>query len=81
MKKGIQSIRSIQTKIVAIIGGIIIFAMVLVGIVVVNITSKTVMRDETYIAKISSEKLVADLNNYFTLYIAVTKQLANDDNL
>lgn len=73
--------KSIQTKIVTVIGGIVIIAMVFAGMVIVNLTSKTVTKDESNIAKISEEKLVAELNNYFTLYIAVTKQLAHDDNV
>ncbi len=78
-KRGIQPMNSIETKIVTIIGGIVIIAMVLAGIVVVNLTSKTVVKNETDIAQISQEKLVAELNDYFTLYITVTKQMAHDE--
>ncbi|WP_324824418.1 methyl-accepting chemotaxis protein [Sinanaerobacter sp. ZZT-01] len=80
-KSSIQRMNSIQTKIITIIGSILIVAMVLAGIVVVNLTSKTVIKNESDIAQISQEKLVAELNNYFTLYVTVTKQLAYDDNV
>ncbi len=80
-KSSIQRMNSIETKIVTVIGGIVIIAMVLAGIVVVNLTSKTVVKNETEIAQISQEKLVAELNNYFTLYIAVTQQMAHDESV
>ncbi|WP_206459508.1 methyl-accepting chemotaxis protein [Anaerovorax sp. IOR16] len=80
-KSSIHRMKSIQTKIVTVIGGIVIIAMILAGVVVVNLASKTAIRDESSIAQISQEKLVAELDNYFTLYITVTKQLAHDDNV
>ncbi|MEA4987264.1 MAG: methyl-accepting chemotaxis protein, partial [Anaerovorax sp.] len=81
LKSSIHRMKSIQTKIVTVIGGIVIIAMILAGIVVVNLASKTAIRDESSIAQISQEKLVAELDNYFTLYVTVTKQLAHDDNV
>ncbi len=81
MRKGTYKIESIQNKIVFVIGGIVIIAMILLGILVENLTSKNVIKNESNIAQISEEKLLAELNNYFTLYINVTKQLARDDNL
>ncbi|WP_324824416.1 methyl-accepting chemotaxis protein [Sinanaerobacter sp. ZZT-01] len=81
MKKSIGKIKSIQNKIIIGIGGIIIIAMVLAGIVVVNLTSKTVIKDESNIAQVSEEKLIAELNHYFTQYISVTKQMALDESL
>ncbi|WP_324824417.1 methyl-accepting chemotaxis protein [Sinanaerobacter sp. ZZT-01] len=80
-KSSIQRMKSIQTKIVTIIGSIVIVAMVLAGIVVVILTSNTVIKNETDIAQASQEKLVAELNNYFILYTTVTKQMAYDDNV
>ncbi|MEA4989214.1 MAG: methyl-accepting chemotaxis protein [Anaerovorax sp.] len=81
MKKCIQNMKSIQTKIVAVIGGIIIIAMIIAGAVLVNFTSKTVINDQSHIAKLSTQKLVSDVDNYFTHYVAVTQHMSLDSNV
>lgn len=73
--------RSIRSKIMIIIGGVIILALAVSGVIVGSITSKTVMKDESYIAKVSTQKLVSDVNNYFAKYINVAQQMAHDINV
>jgi len=81
MKKCIQGMKSIQTKIVAIIGGIIIIGMIISGVVLISLTSKTVTNDQSHIARLSTQKLVSDVDNYFTHYVAVAQHMSLDSNL
>ncbi len=81
MKKCMQGMKSIQTKIVAVIGGIILIGMIISGVVLINLTSKTVMNDQSHIAKLSTQKLVSDVDNYFTHYVAVAQHMSLDANV
>ncbi|MGB5824711.1 MAG: methyl-accepting chemotaxis protein [Proteocatella sp.] len=73
--------KSIRTKILAIIGGIIIIAMAVTGIFVVNKVNSVIMNDEEYIATASTKNIVGDVNNYFTQYISMVQQVARDENV
>ncbi|WP_324824414.1 methyl-accepting chemotaxis protein [Sinanaerobacter sp. ZZT-01] len=81
MKKCMQGMKSIQTKIVAIIGGIIIIGMIISGVVLISLTSRTVTNDQSHIARLSTQKLVSDVDNYFTHYVAVAQHMSLDSNL
>ncbi len=81
MKMGVHKMKSIQNKILIGIGGIVIISMIFLGFLVVNLTSKTVIKNESNIAEVSEQKFVAELQDYFTQYITATKQMAQDDNL
>lgn len=70
--------KSIRSKILLIIGGIIILAMVLSGLFVNQLTSKTVSESENYILSGTTEKIVANVNTYFQKYIAVAQQMSRD---
>lgn len=73
--------KSIKTKILTIIGGIVIVAMAITGIFVVNKMDTVIMSDEDYIASASTKNIVGDINNYFTKYISMVQQVARDENV
>ena len=73
--------KSIKTKILAIIGGIILIAMVVTGGFVINKIDKVIMSSESYTAKISTDNIVGNVNNYFTTYISMVQQISRDENV
>lgn len=70
--------KSIETKIILIIGGIVTFFMVCTGIFIVSFTKKTVIDDENTIAALSAERMTEEADSYFEHYIAVARQMAED---
>ena len=73
--------KSIKTKILTIIGGIILVAMLVTGGFVINKIDKVIMSSENYTAKVSTDNIVGDVNNYFTKYISMVQQAARDENV
>ena len=73
--------KSIKTKILTIIGGIILVAMLVTGGFVINKIDKVIMSSENYTAKISTDNIVGDVNNYFTKYISMVQQVSRDENV
>lgn len=72
--------KSIETKILLIIGGIVIFFMVCTGVTMVNFTDKTVTSDESYITRLSAERVAAEADSYFKHYISMVQQMGRDAN-
>lgn len=72
--------KSIETKIMLIIGGIVTVFVITTGILMVSFTKKAVTSDENYITRLSAEKLVTEADNYFTNYISTVRQFAKDSN-
>ncbi|MEY8356063.1 methyl-accepting chemotaxis protein [Lachnospiraceae bacterium 54-53] len=70
--------KSIETKIIWIIGGIVTLFMVITGILIVSFTKKTVIDDESTIAALSAERMTAEADSYFEHYIAVARQMTED---
>ncbi len=70
--------KSIETKIVLIIGGIVTFFMVCTGILMVSYTKKTVITDESTIASLSAERMTVEADSYFKHYISIAQQMAKD---
>lgn len=73
--------KSIRTKIVAIIGGLVILTMIVSGVIVINTTKSTVMSGDKFIARESNSRITSDVNNYFTKYITMVQQIARDENV
>jgi len=73
--------KSIRTKILSIIGGIILISMAVTGMFVVNKIDSVIMNNEEYIAMASTKNIVGDVNNYFTKYISTVQQVARDENV
>lgn len=71
--------KSIETKIMAIIGGVMVVFMIITGVVMVRFTEKTVISDEGYITKLSAERMAAEADSYFKHYISMVQQMARDD--
>lgn len=72
--------KSIEKKILIIIGGIVMIAMICTGIGIVALTKQAVIKDESYITNLSTEKAASDIETYFSHYIAIAEQIARDEN-
>ncbi len=70
--------KSIRAKILALIGGVMIVAMVVSGLVVVNHVYNTVKADEREASALSSQELALQVDEQFAKYIAVVQTLADD---
>ncbi|MBE6035356.1 MAG: HAMP domain-containing protein [Clostridiales bacterium] len=68
--------RSLKTKIMVTIGGAAILAMIVSAFVTINTVVDTAIDNEEYISKLSVEAATADINEYFTKYIAIADQIA-----
>lgn len=73
--------KSITTKILAFIGGMIIIAMIIVGTFILTTLNSTVTNSESLIAKESNKVIVSNVNNYFTQYISMVQQISRDENV
>lgn len=72
--------KSIVTKIMLVIGGIVAFFMVCTGVVMVSFTNKTVLSDESDITRLSAEKVAADADSFFNHYITIVEQMGRNTN-
>jgi methyl-accepting chemotaxis protein len=70
--------KKIETKILLIIGGVIVFFMVCTGILMISFTRKTVISNESNIASLSAERMTVEADSYFKRYITIAQQLAKD---
>lgn len=70
--------KSIETKIVLIIGGIVTFFMLCTGIMMISFTKKTVISNESEITALSAEKMTAEADSYFKHYVSMVKQMSRD---
>lgn len=70
--------KSIETKIVLVIGGIVTFFMICTGIMMISFTKKTVISNESEITALSAEKMAAEADSYFKHYVALVKQMSVD---
>jgi methyl-accepting chemotaxis protein len=70
--------KRIETKILVIIGGVIIFFMVCTGILMISFTKKTVISDESNIAALSAERMTVEADSYFKRYVSIAQQMAKD---
>lgn len=73
--------KSIRTKIMVIIGGVAILAMLISGMVITNEVLRTVGSSEENVSSLTAETLQAGVDEYFTEYISLVQQLALDSNL
>ncbi len=73
--------KSIRTKIMVIIGGVAILAMLISGMVITKEVIKTVSSSEENVSSLTAETLQAGVDEYFTEYISLVQQLALDSNL
>ncbi|MFV0517059.1 MAG: methyl-accepting chemotaxis protein [Aminipila sp.] len=73
--------KSIRTKILVFIGGLIIIAMVLIGTFMLSTVSSTVQNSEGFIMRESNKLIVSKVTNYFTEYISIVQQIARDENV
>ncbi|MFV0518394.1 MAG: methyl-accepting chemotaxis protein [Aminipila sp.] len=73
--------KSIRTKIFVMVGGVAILAMLISSVMIINKVMDIVMEDEDNIADITTKSVTAQIDEYFTRYITITKQMAIDDNV
>lgn len=70
--------KKIETRILLIIGGVVIFFMICTGILMISFTRKTVISSESSIAALSADKMTVEADSYFKRYISVAQQMAKD---
>ncbi len=73
--------RSLRTKILVTIGGVAIIAMIISAVITLSNVSSNSINSENYIAKVSTEVVTDELNEYFTKYISVAQQTANNSTI
>ncbi|MGN0710593.1 MAG: methyl-accepting chemotaxis protein, partial [Anaerovoracaceae bacterium] len=70
--------KSIRTRIMVLIGGIAIIAILISGILVTNKVGNAVLRDESDIANLTTANIAAKVDEYFTDYISTADAMASD---
>lgn len=73
--------KSIRTKILAFIGGMVIICMLATSLMVINTTKNATISDQKYIAEETNKHIVASVDNYFTKYVTLVQQIARDENV
>lgn len=73
--------KSIRTKIMIMVGGVAILAMVISSLVIVNTVTKIAVADEKYISEVTTKAVTAQVDEYFTKYITIARQMAVDANI
>ncbi|MFW5677936.1 MAG: cache domain-containing protein, partial [Acetivibrio ethanolgignens] len=70
--------KSIRTRIMVLIGGIAIIAILLSGIIVTNRVSNAIVGDEEDLVGLTTKNVAAKVDEYFTNYIATADAMASD---
>jgi len=73
--------KSIRTKIMVIIGGITILAMVISALITVNTVVSTVISDQEHISNLTTKSAASEIDEYFARYITKVEQMAADSNV
>ncbi len=73
--------KSIRTKIMVIIGGITILAMVISALITVNTVVDTVISDQEHISNLTTKSAASEIDEYFARYITKVEQMAADSNV
>jgi len=76
-----SAMKSIRTKIMVMVGGIAIIAMIVSALVTVNTVVGTVVSDEEHISELTTKTVTLEVNEYFTKYITMAQQMASDSNV
>ena len=71
--------KSLRTKILVTVGGVAILAMIISAVITLTNVSKESIYSEKYVARVSTQVVAEQLNEYFTKYISVTQQVANNN--
>lgn len=70
--------KSIKTKILVLIGGVAILAMILSASLVINNTEKNIMKNQESISQLTTAKLVVGIDEYLTRYKTMAIQMAGN---
>ncbi|MCC3869144.1 methyl-accepting chemotaxis protein [Terrisporobacter mayombei] len=70
--------KSIKTKILTMIGGIAILAMIISGVFTMKNTVKTVSKNQESISTLTTKNIVSNINEYFTRYKTMAIQMAGN---
>ena len=70
--------KSIRTKILVLVGGVAVLAMLVSGFMTVNRVGNAILSDEGDIAGLTTEKIAASVDEYFTDYVSLADTLASD---
>lgn len=70
--------KSIKTKILVMIGGVAILAMIISGGLSIRNTSNTVSQSQDTISTLTTDKLAVDIDEYFTRYKTMVIQMAGN---
>lgn len=70
--------KSIKTKILTMIGGIAILAMIISGVFTMKNTVKTVSKNQESISTLTTKNIVSNINEYFTRYKTIAIQMAGN---
>nr|WP_315020088.1 methyl-accepting chemotaxis protein [uncultured Aminipila sp.] len=73
--------KSIRTKIMVMIGGVAILAMIISALVTVSTVVDTVVSNEEHISELTTKTVTLEVNEYFTKYIIMAQQMASDSNV
>ncbi|WP_434798046.1 methyl-accepting chemotaxis protein [Terrisporobacter vanillatitrophus] len=73
--------KSIKTKILTMIGGIAILAMIISGAFTMKSTVKTVSNDQESISALTTKNIVFSINEYFTRYKTMAIQMAGNTSI
>ncbi|MFV0518395.1 MAG: methyl-accepting chemotaxis protein [Aminipila sp.] len=68
--------KSLKTKIMVTIGGVVILAMIVSACVMISTLTKTAIENEEYISKLSTEAVTSQIDEYFSKYISVAEQIS-----
>ncbi len=73
--------KSIRTKIMVMIGGIAVLAMLISGMVTVKTVVNSVVGNEEHVSELTTKTVTQDIDEYFTKYITMVQQMASDSNV
>ncbi|QIB70363.1 HAMP domain-containing protein [Aminipila butyrica] len=73
--------KSIRTKIMVIIGGVSVVAMIISALVTVNTVLDTVISNERRVSELTTKTVTQNIDEYFTKYITIAQQMAVDSNV
>jgi methyl-accepting chemotaxis protein len=72
--------KSIASKILSIIGGVVLIALVLVFVITATMTSKNMYSSENKSVQAANQKSITEVSDYFNKYISVVQQMSRDQN-
>lgn len=73
--------KSIRRKILLLVGGIAILAMFISGEIIINNIETNMTKDQEIISQLTADKLVANIDEFFTKYKILSNQMAENPDI